>query len=229
MGVSYDAQKINATNLSSTDNYLEGAKTTVILSQKEDCKIYTLVDIFFNIATNITAPISQYPALKYKVVKGQQTISEGVITKVGDVRLATVALTTTPTNYLVYIWLDSNISNTSNRAFDNKTISGYIYATSNQTSTIPNNSNDYTIIYNANGGTGSMANQAATFGNEVTFIKNTFTKSGYTFGGWTTNSDGTDDGFNWIDGWSGTWKFVNNQYGIQNGKLTLYAKWIKQT
>ena len=84
--------------------------------------------------------------------------------------------------------------------------------------------NSYVINYMSNGGNGTMSNQSITYGSSVTIAKNTYVKTGYTFSGWTTNSDGTDDGYGWTD-WSGTWEYVNGQYGISSGKLTLYARW----
>ena len=82
----------------------------------------------------------------------------------------------------------------------------------------------YTISYNANGGSGSMTSDTVSIGDTVTIKNNTFTKTGYTFTGWTTKSDGTDDGYGWT-GWSGTWNYDNGQYGINNNKLVLYARW----
>ncbi len=82
----------------------------------------------------------------------------------------------------------------------------------------------YTISYGANGGSGSMTSDTVSIGDTVTIKNNTFTKTGYTFTGWTTKSDGTDDGYGWT-GWSGTWNYDNGQYGINNNKLVLYARW----
>ena len=86
----------------------------------------------------------------------------------------------------------------------------------------------YTISYNSNGGTGSMASDVVKTGGTVTIKANEFTKKGYTFAGWTTKSDGTDDGYNWT-GWSGTWNYVNGQYGISNNTLKLYARWTPKS
>ena len=83
----------------------------------------------------------------------------------------------------------------------------------------------YTISYNANQGNGTMASDTVSTGGTATIKNNTFTRSGYTFAGWTTNSDGTDDGYGWAEGWSGTWNYDNGQYGIANNALVLYARW----
>ena len=86
----------------------------------------------------------------------------------------------------------------------------------------------YTISYNSNGGTGSMASDVVKTGGTATIKANEFTKKGYTFAGWTTKSDGTDDGYNWT-GWSGTWNYVDGQYGIANKTLKLYARWTPKS
>ena len=85
--------------------------------------------------------------------------------------------------------------------------------------------NTYTISYNGNGATGgSTANTTATYDQSVTIASNGFTKTGYSFAGWTTKSNGADDGYGWTN-WKGTWKYVDGQYGIASGKLQLYARW----
>ena len=86
----------------------------------------------------------------------------------------------------------------------------------------------YTISYNSNGGTGSMASDVVKMGGTATIKANEFTKKGYTFAGWTTKSDGTDDGYGWT-GWSGTWNYVDGQYGIANNTLKLYARWTPKS
>ena len=73
-----------------------------------------------------------------------------------------------------------------------------------------------------------MGNTVVNYGTNTTIRNNTFTKTGYTFAGWTTRTDGVDDGYNWA-GWSGTWKYVDGQYGISNNTLKLYAIWKDTT
>ena len=85
--------------------------------------------------------------------------------------------------------------------------------------------NKYTISYNGNGATGgSTANTTATYDQNVAIASNGYTRTGYTFAGWTTKSNGADDGYGWTN-WKGTWKYVDGQYGIASGKLQLYARW----
>ena len=73
----------------------------------------------------------------------------------------------------------------------------------------------YTVSYNANGGSGTMAPQSVNAG-EVTSVKaNIFTRAGYTFTGWNTRSDGT-----------GT--FIKDRASMEvNGNVTLYAQWSR--
>ena len=90
------------------------------------------------------------------------------------------------------------------------------------------NPSTYTITYYGNGGSsaqyGTSWSNTATYDSPYTIENNWYTRTGYTFAGWTTNSDGTDDGYGWT-GWSGTWKYDNGQYGISNNALNLYARW----
>ena len=48
---------------------------------------------------------------------------------------------------------------------------------------------DHTVTFNSNGGTGSMAPQAANVPTALTL--NSFTRTGYTFAGWNTLANGT--------------------------------------
>ena len=66
-------------------------------------------------------------------MQGDNQISEGLITNKGDILLATVPITNTSTNYTIYIWVDSSLSN---KQYDETKFTGYIYAESDQTSTI---------------------------------------------------------------------------------------------
>ena len=78
--------------------------------------------------------------------------------------------------------------------------------------------NTYTVSFNSNGGTGSMQSQNYTYDVAQTLRPNAFTKSGYTFAGWTINQDGT--GTVYTDEQS-----VSNLTTTNNGSVTLYAKW----
>ena len=109
------------------------------------------------------------------------------------------------------------------------------------------NSNTYTIQYNANGGSGSMADTKVTYGVQHTLRANTFTRTGYTFKGWYgyRKSDGKwryTDGTN--SGWyaegsqpSGYYKTLWEDQRTMGGKgsevngdtIICYAQWSANT
>ncbi|MCL2879884.1 MAG: InlB B-repeat-containing protein, partial [Treponema sp.] len=50
--------------------------------------------------------------------------------------------------------------------------------------------NTYTVVYNSNGGSGTMANSAFTYGVPQKLRPNTFTRTGYNFSGWSKTASG---------------------------------------
>ena len=79
--------------------------------------------------------------------------------------------------------------------------------------------NTYTVSYNANGGTGTMANTTnCIYDKEFNLPTNAFEKVGYNFVGWTTNEDGT--GNLYADDAS-----VSNLTSEDEATVTLYANW----
>ena len=77
--------------------------------------------------------------------------------------------------------------------------------------------NTYTISYNANGGSGAPTVQTKTHDIDLTLTTSTPTRSGYTFDGWNTKSDGSGTNY------SAGGKFTTN------ANTTLYAKWKQST
>jgi uncharacterized repeat protein (TIGR02543 family) len=73
---------------------------------------------------------------------------------------------------------------------------------------------DHTVIFNSNGGTGSMADQTSDVPTALTL--NSFTRTGYSFTGWNTVPGG--GGTSYADG--ATYSFAEN--------VTLYAQWLAQ-
>ncbi|MDR1802745.1 MAG: InlB B-repeat-containing protein, partial [Treponema sp.] len=71
---------------------------------------------------------------------------------------------------------------------------------------------NYTVTFNANGGTPAPPTQTVRAGSNVT-LPSGLTRSGYTFGGWNTRADST--GTNRAAGTSFT----------PTGNITLYARW----
>ncbi len=76
----------------------------------------------------------------------------------------------------------------------------------------------FSVIYNPNGGTGTMSQQGIIEENssKVVFSENTFTRSGYFFTGWNSRADGTGEFF-----------IPNIEYDLSDvsSNITLYAQW----
>lgn len=76
----------------------------------------------------------------------------------------------------------------------------------------------YTIVFNKNGGTGSMQSQTFNYGTAQTLSKNTFIKENYIFNGWNTEPDGT--GTSYTDE-----QEINNLSSVDGTTIDLYAMW----
>lgn len=76
----------------------------------------------------------------------------------------------------------------------------------------------YDVAFDANGGTGTMSNQAFKVDTAAKLKKNEFKREGYTFGGWATSPDG--------DSIYADQKSVSN-LTTKGGTVTLYAKWLE--
>ena len=100
-------------------------------------------------------------------------------------------------------------------------LAGYNTATcgtsSNAVSECTATPNKYTVIFNANTGSGTMSSQSFTFGVAQNLSKNEFTKEGLNFQGWARSSDGdvvySDE------------ESVSNLTTNNNGSVSLYAVW----
>jgi len=79
--------------------------------------------------------------------------------------------------------------------------------------------NTYTVIYNANGGTGAMQNSTFSYGTAQSLRSNSFTNTGYLFSGWTTTTEGTVIYTNQ--------QSVSNLTSIDGDSVTLYAVWVE--
>ena len=82
--------------------------------------------------------------------------------------------------------------------------------------------NQYTIKFNANGGTGTMKSLAATYGKSVTLTANAFKRTNYTFLGWATEKDATEAEYK-------NKAKVKNLSAKSGGTATLYAVWKRNT
>ncbi len=88
--------------------------------------------------------------------------------------------------------------------------------TSSETLTARWSAKQYTIYYNANGGTGSTAATTAIYDQSVSLRTNAFSRHGWTFLGWSTDKNATSPDYS-----SGA--SVKNLTG--NNSVTLYAVW----
>ena len=80
--------------------------------------------------------------------------------------------------------------------------------------------NTYTIVFNANGGTGEIADQQMTYGVYSSLTQNEFTRTGYTFDGWNTAKDGSGTAY-------ADKRTVRNL--ATEGTVTLYAQWTRNS
>ncbi len=77
------------------------------------------------------------------------------------------------------------------------------------------NAGDHNIIFNGNGGVGTMPNQVVEYGSSVILNENVYARQNYTFVGWNTQQDGSGD-------------FYANEalFGPMGDEdVTLYAQW----
>ena len=79
----------------------------------------------------------------------------------------------------------------------------------------------YTVSFDPNGGTGTMADQNKIYGTSTQLSANTFTRDGYYFLGWNTEPDGA--GTKYKDE-----KYVSTMTTSQGAIVTLYAQWAKK-
>ena len=75
----------------------------------------------------------------------------------------------------------------------------------------------YTVRFNANGGSGTMADQAFTYNTAQALSANAFTRIGYTFDGWSTTANGT---VAYTNGQS-----VSNLTAANGTTVDLFAQW----
>ena len=97
---------------------------------------------------------------------------------------------------------------------------GYTMDAHDVTFTAQWTANSYSIVYNANGGTGDMADSAMKYdvGGEIS--QNGFTKTGYRFTGWALSPDGLPY---YLGG-----ETVRNLTAENDGVINLYARWTAE-
>ena len=81
--------------------------------------------------------------------------------------------------------------------------------------------NQYTVVYNANGGSGAMATDTVIYNSSYITKANAFTRTGYIFKGWNEKPDGSGTDWTSYIGKPWTWTYTKN--------VTLYAQWTPKT
>ena len=84
------------------------------------------------------------------------------------------------------------------------------------------NAHTYTVIYYGNGGIGQTKRQTVSYGESFALRENGFTRDGYTFIGWCTNSNGGGTGYS-------AGQTVSNLTAEDGGIVELYALWEEDT
>ena len=200
-------------NFSSWNTMADGSGTQSY-SNKQIVKNLTFIN---NATVNLYA---QWTPIKYNIAfnsnGGTGTMSNQEHTY--DSEKALSSNTFTKTGYVFVSW--NTLENGTGTPYTNEQVIRNITSTSNDTITLyaqwrPIN---YSIIFNSNGGTGSMNSQEFTYDVEQALSSNMFVNEGNSFIGWNTKRDGT--GTSYTNG-----KQVKNLVSTNNGEITIYAQW----
>lgn len=155
-------------------------------------------------SANLEEPISTY-TIMYNANNGSGAPSNQTKVQNVDVTLSTTA--PTRSGYQFAGWnTNANGSGTSYAA-------GAVYSENSNVTLYAQWKQVFTITYNANSGSGAPSDQSKVQGDTITLSTNKPTKTGNTFTGWNTSSDG-----------SGTSYAVGATYSADSS-ITLYAQW----
>ncbi len=116
--------------------------------------------------------------------------------------------TLTRTGFTFGGWVDAN----------NKAVTGSDTATEHKSIYSVWTENSYTIVYNSNGGSGSIASQTVKYTGEVALASSGFTKSGSELLGWSTDSAATSVQYQ-------LGETVSKLAEVNGSTVTLYAVW----
>lgn len=78
---------------------------------------------------------------------------------------------------------------------------------------------EYIVIFDANGGTGTMPNQSISYNLQTPLADNLYTRTDYIFYNWNTEADGSGTSYS-------NQEQVTNLVGANNQPVTLYAQWL---
>lgn len=147
--------------------------------------------------------------VKYNSNGGSGTIADG--TKTGGQTLTLPSSGFTKTGYHMSAWTLNSTSGTQ------YALGGSYTTNAAATFYAKWAANTYKVKFNANGGSGTMADESFTYDQSKALTTNAFTRTGYEFKGWATSSGGT---VVYSDGQS-----VSNLITTDNGTVNLYAVW----
>ena len=102
-----------------------------------------------------------------------------------------------------------------------KKIAAYIQSKCSKFFSKPAPVKPYTVVFQPNGGTGTMADKKTKVGTTFTLPANAFKRTDYSFAGWAKSSTGSVAYKNKAS--------VKNLTTVSNGVVNLYAKWTKVT
>lgn len=155
-------------------------------------------------STNLDDPIPNY-TIMYNANNGSGAPSSQTKVQNVDVTLSTTV--PTRSGYQFAGW------NTSANGSGTSYAAGAVYSENSNVTLYAQWKQVFTITYNANSGSGAPSDQSKVQGDTITLSTNKPTKTGNTFTGWNTSSDG-----------SGTSYAVGATYSADSS-ITLYAQW----
>ncbi len=206
----------NTTGKTDLSNINRQAKVVAMLSTGGD---YTATA-----NANCTATVSGYTVEKGKSTATSKSASTSGSANNASINAAygsTITYTATAgTGYTFEGFSTSNSKTLPATKYDSgKTATASKYGSTNNTTYYAYfKANQYTVKFDANGGTGSMSDQSHAYGVSTALTANAFERTGYTFAGWNTKADGT--GTSYTDQQS-----ISNLSSTDGATITLYAQW----
>ena len=160
----------------------------------DQSSVLNLANVDGKIITLYACWLKEKISISYDSNGGGGTMASQTNVSVGDSLSANTF--TAPEGKYFFGWME-NASGSGGYVFaDSEILTEYNYPNSDTTlyaqwAWIP-----YTVIFDGNGGDGSMDSQNFEWGQAQALNANTFARTGYTFAGWNTSADGSGSGYN---------------------------------
>ena len=197
-------------------------------SRTDDFEQYTITLIKdADVTKTLEFGTSESPLVKPTVfnMDGHKLIWKGgvyddILTVSGNNKLTIDSFNIIREGYTITKWeLDNQPYDTLPRPEDN----GQVVVQTSLSIAEPPQANTYTVIFDKNGAeSGNMDSQPFTYDKEETLTPNAFIKTGYSFGSWNTERDGS--GTSYEDK-----ARVKNLTSENGGTVTLYANWTAES